>query len=178
MTEKNGFAQVLDKLVEGLNKAKKNGSSISTSSDVANVLPKPTNQNIGDGVIVWQWMVPGEVIVEAVLATRTHNQSSLEKGEYVVGVQFPESENATYALYGDSAKDVGQAILSAWNWKNIWRLHAGDFLLEELSWEPQPPVEVETSAPAPQVAETIDVDSFAVETTPSFDEYPIGNVQG
>ena len=168
MAEKNGFAQVLDKLAEGLSKAKKN---VSVGDDVANILPKPVNQSIGDGVIVWRWVIPGDIVVESVLATRTANQSSLEKGEYVVGVQFPESENATYALYGDTAKDVGQAILSAWNWKNIWRLHAGDFLLQELSFEPEPPVEVETSAPPVEavVEAVVEVD---------VEDYPVANVQG
>lgn len=167
MAEKNGLAQLLDKVAEGLSKAKKN---VAVGEDVANILPKPVSQEIGDGVIVWTWMVPGDITVESVLATRNNNQSKLEKGEYVVGVKLPESENSTYALHGDTAKDLGQAILSAWNWKNIWRVHAGDYLLDVLSFEPEPPVEVEGFADVvpPAIApEIIDAD-----------DYPVSNVQG
>lgn len=128
--EKTGIAQFIDKIAEGLGKGK------AETPEVANVLPKPITQDIGDGVIVWRWeILNGSITVESTLATREPNQAKLAKDEYVVAVAFPESDNATYCFYDDSAKDVGQAILSAWNWKEIWKLHAGDFLLEKLSQE-------------------------------------------
>lgn len=131
--EKSGIAQFMDKLMEGMNKAKAEGN---TNSDVANVLPKPNTQDIGDGVIVWRWEVlDGAVMIESVLATRDDNQAHLSKDEYVVSIDLPASETGKYSFYDDSAKEVGQAILSAWNWKEIWKLHAGDFLLETLSQE-------------------------------------------
>lgn len=163
MADKNGLAQVLDKIVEGMGKAKKNVST----DDAANILPKPISQEIGDGVIVWRWMVPGEIVVEAVLATRTDNQSGLEKNEYVVGIQMPDSENDTYALFGDAAKHLGQAVLSAWNWQNIWRLHAGDYLLELLSKEP--------AQEFSDVAQIVEPEIIEPEI---LDDYPISNVQG
>lgn len=130
MTEKAGIAQFIDKLMEGMNKAKPE------NPDVANVLPKPDTQDIGDGVIVWRWEVlNGSIMVESVLATREENQAKLAKDEYVVSVDLPVSENGKYSFYDESSKEVGQAILSAWNWKEIWKLHAGDFLLENLSQE-------------------------------------------
>ena len=128
MVEKAGIAQFLDKLFDGLSKNREE------SSDLANILPKPQTQEIGDGVIVWRWtLCDGNVVIESVLATREPNQSSMSKDEYGIGLKMPDSENGTYALSSGVAKEIGQAILSAHNWKEIWKLHAGDFLLEELS---------------------------------------------
>lgn len=130
--EKSGIAQFIDKLAEGISKSKQ-----ASTDDVANVLPKPETQEIGDGVIVWRWeTLGGSVIIESTLATREPNQAHLAQDEYVVALKLPTSDNDTYAFYDDSAKDVGQAILSAYNWKEIWKLHAGDFLLEQLKNEP------------------------------------------
>lgn len=164
---KTGFAQFMDKLAEGLSKSKENSKNNAQNDDLINVLPKPDTQEIGDGVIVWRWtLLNGSAVVESVLAFKENNQQNLNKDEYVVSVKLPGSENGTYSFYDDTSKAVGQAILSAWNWKTIWKLHAGDFLLESLSDEqpvcsPEPPVVY--------VPETIDVEPEAVETTPSFD---------
>lgn len=132
MAEKAGIAQFLDKLMEGMSKAKAD-----SGGDIVNVLPKPDTQDIGDGVIVWRWnLLNGSVVIESVLATRQPNQQNLAKDEYVVSLKLPESENGTYSFYDDTSKDIGQAILSAYNWKSIWKINAGDFLLEELSQAP------------------------------------------
>lgn len=135
MADKNGIAQFLDKLAEGMGKMKEQSDS---NSDMVNILPKPSTQEIGDGIIVWRWFSSG-VVVEATLATRENNQSKIAVGKYVIAMKMPESDNAMYCLYEDSAKEIGQMLLSAYNWQNIWKLHAGDFLLEELS--KQEPVE-------------------------------------
>ena len=128
MTEKNGMAQILDKIVEALGNLKPK-----ENSDDLNKLPKPNLQDIGHGLIVWQWHV-GDITVESALATNLINRLSLEKGEYSVTLKMP---HALYSFDGDNARDLGKAILSAWNWKEVWKLHAGDFLLEELSQEPE-----------------------------------------
>lgn len=126
----------MDKLAEGLSKSKENSNNNVSNDDLVNVLPKPDTQEIGDGVIVWRWtLLDGSTIVESVLAFKEKNQQNLSKDEYVVSLKLPSSENGTYSFYDDTSKAVGQAILSAWNWKAIWKLHAGDFLLESLSEE-------------------------------------------
>jgi len=146
MTEKNGMAQILDKIVEALGNLKPK-----ENSDDLNKLPKPNLQDIGHGLIVWQWHV-SDITVESALATNLINRLSLEKGEYSVTLKMPHS---LYSLEADSARDLGKAILSAWNWKEVWKLHAGDFLLEELSQEPELPqfdikaMEPEQEIPAP-----------------------------
>lgn len=38
-----------------------------------------------------------------------------------------------YTLYEDVSKELGQALVSAWNWQHVWKPHAGDYLLSELS---------------------------------------------
>ncbi len=126
--EKAGIAQFIDKLMEGMSKGRPEGS------DLANVLPKPETQEIGDGIIAWRWtLCDGSVTIESLLATRDDNQANMRKDEYTVNLKMPESNKGTYILNGEVAKNLGQAILSAYNWKDIWKLHAGDFLLEELS---------------------------------------------
>lgn len=132
MADKNGFAQVLDKIVEGIANSKNKEQS---SSQDLNMLPKPGVQQIGDGVIVWRWFCGG-VVIEAVLATRHGNQMNLEEGKYLISVKMPESSNGMYTLYEEVAKELGQALMSAWNWQHVWKLHAGDFLLEEMSKQP------------------------------------------
>jgi hypothetical protein len=50
----------------------------------------------------------------------------------------PPGEENSYSMSLEVSKEFGKAMLSAYNWKEIWKLHAGDFLLEELSQEPEP----------------------------------------
>lgn len=145
MAEKNEIANALDKAFSKLGKK--------SEGDVLNMLPKPDSQSIGDGVIVWQWIVEDKVFIQSVLATRNHNQLGMEKDQYLVTVKMPESEDFSYAMFDETAKDIGQALLSAWNWQNVWKLHAADFLLETLSQEPcdmDPAVEPEVE---PEVVE-------------------------
>lgn len=166
MAEKNNFAKFLDSLVE----RKKDDND-----DVLNMLPKPNTQEFGNGFIVWKWLL-NNAVVESVLVTRDSNETGLEKDTYVVNLIMPQSEEYSYTLYEDMAKELGSAILSAWNWKNVWKLHAGDFLLEEMQKEPviQPEPfyaddNVEVVDAEPLHVETIEVDEEALRTTPTFD---------
>lgn len=131
MAEKNALAQFLDNLVEG--KRVQRGSD--GNADVVNMLPKPDSQEIGNGFIMWRWAPEGAVI-ESFLVTRHVNDLGLDKDSYVVNLRLPESEEFSWAMFDDVAKGIGSSLLSAWNWKNIWKLHAGDFLLEVMSQEP------------------------------------------
>ena len=125
MAEKNAFANMLDKLAQGK----------PDKGEDFNILPKPVKQDIGYGLIVWQWFV-GDIIIESALATNEVNRLAMPEGEYSITMTMPESNNHIYALDNDLAKDLGKAILSAWNWKEIWKVHAGDLLLQKLSKEP------------------------------------------
>lgn len=166
MTEKNGFAQVLDKIVEGISSAKKK-----EPGDDLNMLPKPHLQEVGDGIIVWRWYIGG-VVIESILVTRQANQMGLDKGEYTVSMKLPESDKGMYTLNGDIAKEIGQSLTSAWNWKNVWKLHAGDFLLGELSKEPAQAVELD------DITAVDDSEIVEVEVDLDDDNYLMGEVQG
>lgn len=171
MAEKNAFAQLLDKMAE----SKKNRSAEKTED--FNILPKPNSQELKDGYILWTWKLNDGFVVESILATRHNNEAGLEKGKYVVNVKMPQTESCTYSFFDNMAKDFGKAILSAWNWKEIWKLHAGDFLLAELSDdEPEPQVEVEVSTSSEsQTTSNVDFNVRPPElfvptrTAPSFD---------
>lgn len=137
MAEKSSIANALDKAFANMGKK--------SDGDVLNMLPKPDSQSIGNGIIVWQWIVEDKVFIQSVLATRNTNELGLEKDGYLVTVKMPESDDFSYSMFDETAKDIGQALLSAWNWQNVWKLHAADFLLESLSQEPvvEPTVEPE-----------------------------------
>lgn len=133
MTEKGGLAQFLDKVVEGMGKMKENNSQ--NNSDLANVLPKPTTQTIGeDGTIYWSWITPTDILVQSLLATKENNEEKIAKNEYIVRI-FMQCKQDVLTFKDEEAKLIGQAVLSAYNWQNIWKIHAGEFLFEELSNE-------------------------------------------
>ncbi len=187
--EKNGFAQVLDKLFESFKGAMNNGErTIAAGHDsgsVANVLPKPNSQEIGHGIIVWRWETP-IAKVESILVTNSVNQVGLEKDKYVVNLQLPQSEHCAYSLHDDTAKELGQAVLSAWNWQHIWKLHAGDFLLENMSQEvvlPPPVQHVEPGITGPEmqgdpIIVDADVEPETVTVEENDEDFDLKNVQG
>jgi hypothetical protein len=179
MTEKNALANALDKALDSLSKRAK-----SDDGDVLNMLSKPSIQSIGDGFILWRWNLDS-CVVESVLATRQSNDLGLNKDSYVVNLHLPESDEYSYTMFDDTAKEIGSTLLSAWNWQNIWKMHVGDFLLESLSQEPAQVIEAEPEIiereteyvvrpperhiELPLQPETIDVVEEAVLTTPTFD---------
>jgi hypothetical protein len=130
MAEKNALANFLDKIAGGQNRE---------AGEDFNVLPKPASQDIGYGLIIWRWHVEN-ITIEAALATNYVNRLSIEKGEYHITVNWPlPGDENSYSVPLEVTKEFGKAMLSAYNWKEIWKLHAGDFLLEELSQEPDEP---------------------------------------
>lgn len=95
----------------------------------------------------------------------------MAKDTYLVSVQMPESDNFSYTLEGDTSKDIGQAILSAWNWKNVWKLHAGD-LLDVLSKEP---IErFDGPMPEPTIMEPEVIEPEIVDD----ESYPLNGIRG
>lgn len=168
MTEKNGFAQILDAIAGGLSKMKDGAAEKkpagNQSADLVNVLPKPVTQEIGDGFIRWRWR-PDLAKVEAILATSAKNPYGLGNGNYAVNVQFPMHPECAYSMLEDVAKNVGQTILSAYNWQHIWKIHAGDFLLASMNL----PQEVEFTKEPTEEKEILlveDQPQVKVETEP------------
>lgn len=184
MTEKNGIANFLDGLVGGLNKMKEANATKEASSgggeteaDLVNILPKPAKQVIGEnGVITWGWN--GRFAnVEGIL--------NIAKDEYVVTVELPKINGTKYHLSDETARELGQTLLSAYNWKNIWKLHVGDYIVSDFKEgtpseiEPvKEPKEYPVREPeyfGPNCGEEVLKDTEVVE---SIDEYDLKNVQG
>lgn len=106
-----------------------------------NVLPFPESQNISDTGIEWVWPVFGSTIfVYGFLFTRDVDSAEGnvkdntyrhgKKGDYIVQLKMP----GNHEVWGisDCAKELGQAMVSASNWVNIWKDHAGMFLEKQL----------------------------------------------
>lgn len=85
---------------------------------VAGQLPRPISQSVGDFLISWQWLPLGEYRV-SVKAQFDRNDGSWHISIKNVGSFSPEE-----------AKLLGEALLSAYNWKDIWKLHFADMFLE------------------------------------------------
>lgn len=102
-----------------------------------NILPFPNSQNIygNNGTIVWEWIVNEEVTVTAVLYTKDDTpeggNTGFKKGDYNI-VQHTCDDSGENDWTPEDAKILGQALISASNWKNIWRDHAGKFIAQEL----------------------------------------------
>lgn len=136
MAEKSGIAQFLDRLAEGMSKAKE--SSSESSQEVANILPKPDSQEIKDGLICWKWKTE-TTTVESFYATSSVNRLEMPKGEYLIDLKISgkiSNGKNIYQLTSEIAKEIGQAILSAHNWQHIWKIHAGEFLVGDAN-EPE-----------------------------------------
>jgi hypothetical protein len=114
-----------------------------TPADDLNILPLPTEQRVEKDRIVWTWLPWGEEIsIQGVLYTRdiplSYSKSEMQKkGDYVVHMYFAGDSLDPVHFFGDCAKLVGQALISAWNYQHIWKQHAGDFIeMEVMKEEP------------------------------------------
>lgn len=109
--------------------------------DDLNVLPFPVTQEISEKFIQWRWEPCNFVRVYAILYTQNQTRETskgpnqIAKGYFEV--QFStelESEvtNGNILSYSaEEAKAIGQAMVSASNWINVWKDHAGMFLEKE-----------------------------------------------
>lgn len=109
--------------------AQGNGSGSDEAEDL-NKLPKPTEQKIDkeQGYIEWSWGC-GSTDYKVVSSLNTVT------GEYYVTIQRVVTSAQTpgvFGMSGDDAKIVGQALVSAWNWQEIWQMHAGEFIAREM----------------------------------------------
>lgn len=105
-----------------------------------NILPLPNTQYVGKTNMIWRWIVKDletnlSYVVSATLCIR-----GADKGSYMVTLNQDKpiassSRSSEYVFYNDMPKLLGQALVSAWNYKNIWKLHAGEFLEREISEE-------------------------------------------
>ena len=126
MAEKNAFAKLLDDLAtkkkESEKMTKESGEKGATvESDDLNILPLPTTQRVGTHSLTWTWTCDTTLVVSTLDVVEDRYHVTLRRTSW--GEEY---------LAGDNAKILGQALISAWNWKNVWKQHAGELLLRTM----------------------------------------------
>lgn len=113
MTEKNAFANLLDAIVQ--QKREKEQDSVANMDNVSGTLPLPATQDIHPDYLEWKWE-DGAVPVIAVY-------SKPEEDYYIIvnGV----------TIDSDQAKALGEILLSASRWRDIWQINAGLYLAHD-----------------------------------------------
>lgn len=128
---KSGLGAVLAEIAKKAQENQQEQEVESVEQDL-NVLPLPSTQHIGTKDIRWEWEVTPEIKVISELTLG----GPLAR-RYAVEIFNDEENNILYFENSDVPKFLGQAILAAWNHKNVWKEHVGAFL-EQAMTTPQP----------------------------------------
>lgn len=131
--KKQGLGDILSQMGQRARQAQQQQPSQQEAEDL-NVLPLPATQDvIQKSMIVWKWPINNDFSVVATLYTKDTPEGK-EVGSYEVELLTPGKDEPFEINFDvpEVAKFVGQALISAWNYKNIWKLHAGEFLEREL----------------------------------------------
>ena len=86
---------------------------------IAGELPRPISQSVGDFLISWQWLPLGE--------GRTSIAAQFDRQDHTWHISMRNTEEF---VYPDEAKLVAEALLAAYNWQDIWKMHFADMFLE------------------------------------------------
>lgn len=106
-----------------------------------NILPLPNYQEIVSGKwMQWCWIIADGQTVGGIKVFGILYLSDVgggkRKGEYEVqlclGKHHGSTEENVFHLAPGLTKEIGQALISAQNWQNIWKQHAGTYL--EAEW--------------------------------------------
>ena len=125
--KKKGFGEALSEFAQRAKDAQQQQGQ--PQGDDLNVLPLPATQDvIQDCMIVWKWPINNSFEVVAVLYTKDTPEGN-KAGDYEVELGAFSTINFSAS---EEAKFVGQALISAWNYQNIWKLHAGEFMERQL----------------------------------------------
>lgn len=132
---KRGIKEIVEKISEAaeakrLAREEDEATELELNDDL-NILPFPISQTIDQeyGEITWKWDTWSSPEPEtspqviAILETRVDRYT----------VKIEGSTSLQDSLSPENAKMLGQALVSAWNWKEIWQSHAGSFLLKSMS---------------------------------------------
>lgn len=134
-----GMRNIIEGLKEASERAKLNVETAEEQEDL-NILPLPEEQVVLDDRIVWTWRPWGEeVSVHGILFTKRveTNTELQEKGSYRVDLALAGKNKNTFSLFSDSARFIGQALISAHNYQHIWKEYAGEFMEKQLMGEPE-----------------------------------------
>jgi hypothetical protein len=128
-----------------------------------NVLPFPVSQEIAEKWIQWRWEPCNFVRVYGILYTCNQQRSSPEgkgndsipQGYYEVqfSTDVKTKDDVILSYSDEEAKAIGQAMVSAANWINIWKDHAGMFIERDFMQKSQP---IEMGKPYERILESAD----------------------
>lgn len=98
-----------------------------------NILPLPTTQDIVfDKWIRWTWenfcASDAKVVVTLYLSDY---ENFFPAGEFDIELVFSQKTDV-YGMTANEAKALGQAIVSASNWHNVWKRHVGTFIERDI----------------------------------------------
>ena len=131
--KKQGLGDILSQMGQRARQAQQQQPPQQQADDL-NVLPLPATQEIIQNcMIVWKWPIDNDFSIVATLYTKDVRNEGYA-GDYIVQLLTPGKDDLFEINFTvpEIAKFVGQALISAWNYKNIWKLHAGEFLEREL----------------------------------------------
>lgn len=116
------FRDLLNKLQDAAARAK--AEDTDDEADDLNILPKPDKQEIKRplGTIEWDWNCTENITVRSILV----------QGSHAYNVFIETTVDFEYPLCAEEAKIVGQALVSAWNWRDVWQFHAGGFIARDM----------------------------------------------
>jgi hypothetical protein len=147
-----------DALKEAIQKNSDNvdGEGMETEPEDLNILPLPVQQAVEQTHMMWVWTPMQGVFVFGKLYTA--HDDGFNPGDWIVEMAIPGIDSESYAFTDDAPKLIGQALISAWNYKNIWKQHAGEFLERQLMQRP-----VIASVDDDLISEVAEQDSDVVE---------------
>lgn len=93
--------------------------------NVLNTLPMPSKQEILPSEIRWTWKIGLHGTVQAFYFGATN--------EFHVELNTA----GMLCLKPDESLALGQALVSAWNWENVWQQHVGHFVQKEMTEKTQ-----------------------------------------
>jgi len=111
MADAKPFHEILKQIKERAN----------TGNGVRGELPKPSSQDLKDDYIQWNWHSPASTDW-SVVATYSRTDQT-----YQIDILL-QSHDSTMILDSNEAKSLGEALLAASSWENVWQQHAGEFL--------------------------------------------------
>jgi hypothetical protein len=100
-------------------------------SEDLNILPLPVSQEIVPGKwIRWSWGKPAhmEVIVTLYLS---RYENEFQAGDFNIEL-ICDAPSTQFEFSPEDAKSLGQDIVSASNWRNVWKQHVGTLIEREV----------------------------------------------
>lgn len=121
------LGEAMKKLADSL-KQKAPQANAEENQDISGGLPKPDKQTIGgSGVskssIRWEWNPLPEKEVQVIAV---YDREAAVK--YGVHLCLEGDDEREVDLAPEECKALGESLISAWQWEEVWQQHAGEYL--------------------------------------------------